>query len=174
MPAPPATVVNALEMIKSDPSKILGLKTGPHESITPGQKIPRKDATSPPQVSFDVPDGTYLIVELDLDAPFNSFPFLSPILHWIAPGYTKQESNILNSMTPAIASYAPPGPPPGSGPHRYVFLLYEQPENFNAAKYAAPEGKEMGIRPRIRFDYATFEKDLELGPVLAANYYASN
>lgn len=40
------------------------------------------DAQTTPEIIFDAPLGrTYIIVNLDLDAPFPSFPFLGPILH---------------------------------------------------------------------------------------------
>jgi hypothetical protein len=35
------TVTAALALIKSDPSKILGLTVGSHEITTPGQEVPR-------------------------------------------------------------------------------------------------------------------------------------
>ena len=39
------------------------------------------DAKTAPELSFDAPPGTYVAVNLDLDAPFPSFAFMSPILH---------------------------------------------------------------------------------------------
>jgi phosphatidylethanolamine-binding protein (PEBP) family uncharacterized protein len=67
-----------------------------------------------------------------------------------------------------VASYIPPGPPPPSAPHRYVFLLYEQPEGFEATKFPITYLK------RMRYDLAAFEKEAELGPVIASNYFMSN
>ena len=70
--------------------------------------------------------------------------------------------------------YAGPAPPPGSSPHRYVFLLYEQPEGFDMVKFASPGGKKVGILPRIRYNLKAFEEKANLGPVLACNYFLSN
>lgn len=82
----------------------------------------------------------------------------------------------LKADAPFIANWIGPEPPPGSGPHRYVFLLYEQPEGFEAAgkKYAPAEGKEMGIWGRVRFDLDGFEREVGLGKAVAANYFLSN
>jgi hypothetical protein len=57
--------------------------------------------------------------------------------------------------------------------HRYVFLLFEQPADFDAKKYAPKEGKKMGNWPRMRYDFAKFEKEIKLGPVVAVNYFQS-
>jgi phosphatidylethanolamine-binding protein len=71
-------------------------------------------------------------------------------------------------------NYAGPGPPPPSSPHRYVFLLYDQPEGFDTTKFASPGGKNVGIRPRMRYDLKAFEKEAKLGQVVACNYFLSN
>lgn len=83
-------------------------------------------------------------------------------------------TNLVANGTPFIADYAGPGPPPFSSPHRYVFMLYEQPEGFSLTKYAPSGGKNMGIRQRMRYDLGAFEKEAKLGPVVACNYFLSN
>lgn len=100
---------------------------------------------------------------------------MGPILHWIQSGLTGTDvGTTLSSNVPAVASFLAPSPPPGSGPHRYVFLLYEQPEGFDVKRFAPANGQEMGIMQRVRYDLANFEKEAGLGPVVAANYFTSN
>lgn len=112
---------------------------------------------------------------MDLDAPFTGFAVMSPILHWMQPGFKPQAGTTnLTTEAPFVANYAGPGPPPGSGPHRYVFLLYEQPDGFEVSKYAPAGGKELGITGRMRYDLAGFEKKAGLGSVVAATYFCSN
>jgi phosphatidylethanolamine-binding protein (PEBP) family uncharacterized protein len=119
-----------------------------------------------------------MVINLDLDAPFPSFNVLSPVLHWIQPGLQPQISDgvtkLLSSDTTWIVDYAGPGPPPGSAVHRYLFLLYEQPEEFDPQKWAPPKGKSVSPLNRMRYDLGAFEKKIGLGPVLAANYFCSN
>jgi len=55
-----------------------------------------------------------------------------------------------------------------------VFLLYEQPKSLVPAKFAPEGGKEMGMKPRIKYDLAAFVKEAGLGPVVACNYFVSN
>jgi phosphatidylethanolamine-binding protein (PEBP) family uncharacterized protein len=126
-------------------------------------------------------DGTYIVISLDIDAPFRSFNVLGPILHWIQPGLTPETASGDNSTkvlsaagTPFVANYIGPAPPPGSSPHRYIFLLYAQPPAFDGAKYAPADGKKLGNWSRMRYDLGAFEKEANLGPVLACNYFCSN
>jgi phosphatidylethanolamine-binding protein (PEBP) family uncharacterized protein len=139
------------------------------------------DAQEAPELSFNAPTGTYLVINLDLDAPFPSFPFMAPINHWIQSGLVPQPASgdgaapkLVAHDTPWIFDWAPPGPPPGSAPHRYLFLLYAQPEGFDVKEHAAADGKKVGMWGRPRYDLAAFEKKVGLGPVLAANYFNSN
>jgi phosphatidylethanolamine-binding protein len=73
-----------------------------------------------------------------------------------------------------IANYIGPGPPPGSSPHRYVFLLYKQPDEFEFEDYAPPKGKTYGNMARMRYDLAAFEAKAKLGKPVAVNYFTSN
>jgi len=66
--------------------------------------------------------------------------------------------------------YAGPEPPPMSKPHRYVFLLYEQPEGLDAGK----GGKKVGIWPRMRWDPGKFAREVKLGEVVAGSWILSN
>jgi hypothetical protein len=134
------------------------------------------DAVSPPSISWPSASETitYLIVNLDLDPPFVSFPFLGPALHWIQPGVKASPEKVLTSSDPFVADYAGPGPPPGSGPHRYCFLLYEQPAGFDGNKWAPPNGQSFPISKRIRYDLGAWEKEAGLGNPLAVGWFKSN
>ncbi|XXG99467.1 hypothetical protein Hte_005806 [Hypoxylon texense] len=178
----PNSVKTALSLIETDKSKVLGLTVGKHADVQPGQFIPKADATAAPELSFASlsPDKTYVILSVDLDAPFPSFSVLGPALHWIQPGLKAVPLGgaaggfgLETGDEPFVANYAPPGAPSISAPHRYVFLLYEQPAGFDGSKLAPPGGKEMGIGPRIRFDVDKWVKESNLGPPVAVNYFNS-
>lgn len=132
------------------------------------------DAQVPPSLAFAVPENTYIAIALDIDAPFPSFGVLGPILHWIQPGLVPSPSSTqLTTTSPFVVDYIGPAPPPGSASHRYIFLLYEQPKDFDSEKYAPPGGQKFGLWKRVRYDLGTFEKETGLGKVLAANYFLS-
>ncbi|KAF2655725.1 PEBP-like protein [Lophiostoma macrostomum CBS 122681] len=173
---PTQIVARALKIIEEDTSKILGLALEKHANIQPGQLIPKADAATPPELQFAAasPDKSYIAICLDLDAPFASIPFASPINHWTQSGFrlsTSAGNGRLETSDPFIVNWAPPGPPPISGPHRYLFALYEEPSGFDV-KSLAP-GKEVGIPPRFRYNVDAWARSIGLGHVLAANYFRS-
>ncbi|KKK16035.1 hypothetical protein P175DRAFT_0513075 [Aspergillus ochraceoroseus IBT 24754] len=177
------SIKKALSLIQNDASKVLGLNVGRYEDVQPGQYIPRADAQSHPDLFSRSlsPSSTYMVVGLDIDAPFPSFGVLGPILHWIQGGLqpTPSECNpgiyyTLEVTAPFVANYIGPAPPPGSSPHRYIFILYEQPAGFDAKKYAPPNGQNLGNIHRMRYNLDAWEKEIQLGPIVAANYFKSN
>ena len=117
----------------------------------------------------------YMVVCLDLDPPFVSFPFAGPINHWLQSGFRLSQfggSGKLETTDPFVINYFRPEPPPGAAPHRYLFLLYEQPIDFPVTSYAP--GKAVGVPARIRYDLDAWERNIGLGGVLAATYFKSN
>lgn len=79
---------------------------------------------------------------------------------------------ILLAATPGHAA----GPPPGSSPHRYLILLYEQPEGLaegGGKKFAPKEGKEMGLGQRVRTSLDEWVVKLGLGEPVAVNFFTS-
>ena len=117
---------------------------------------------------------TYLVICIDTDAPFPSFGFLSPMLHWIQPNVKVSKAGDLDLSAPFIANYIFPAPPPGSGPHRYIFYLYEQPAGFKAENFTPADGKEVGNMARIRFNLEAWTKAANLGRLAAFNYFTCN
>jgi hypothetical protein len=57
--------------------------------------------------------------------------------------------------------------------HRYVFLLYEQPE-VDLKEWALATGQSMGPFGRMRYELEAFEQRIGLRPAVAANYFCSN
>ncbi|KIX01097.1 uncharacterized protein Z518_10163 [Rhinocladiella mackenziei CBS 650.93] len=171
-----------LILIKNDPSKILGLTIGiGKHNPQPGDYIPEVDAQPPPELSFKSlnlsldSSKTYMVVGLDIDAPFPSLDVLGPILHWIQPDFKVDKNSLfLKSAEPFVANYISPGPPPGSAPHRYIFFLYEQPSQFDGKKYAPPGGKKLSNWNRMRCSLDEWEKKAGLDSVLAVNYFKSD
>ena len=142
-----------------------------------------------PQIFFPAAtvDGVYIVVCIDLDAPFTGFAFLAPILHWLQTGLRASPSpgtttggespnvELTAAGTAPLVHYAGAGPPPGSGPHRYLFLLYRQPEDFDAKKVApAAEGQQVGRLARMRYDFAGLVRNGKFGQPVAGQWFVSN
>lgn len=116
------------------------------------------------------------MIAIDIDAPFQSWRGLGPILHWVQPGFKADPSTgKLTSSEPFITNYIGPAPPPPSGPHRYCFFLYKQPETLDVSKYAPKDGKKVGNVARMWFDLEKYEKEMGLTEgIVAGNYFVSN
>ncbi|KAJ7794372.1 phosphatidylethanolamine-binding protein [Mycena olivaceomarginata] len=78
--------------------------------------------------SFGADGPKYTLAMFDPDAPSAAQPTSRQFRHWVA------------KPTPAAepTPYRPPGPPKGSGLHRYTFTLYREPPSFTLSE-DAPE-----------------------------------
>jgi len=73
---------------------------------------------------------TYVVTLTDPDAPSRDDPKWSEMCHWIAANISIHTDTL--SVLPALTSsgsddvmpYKPPGPPPKTGKHRYVLLVF--------------------------------------------------
>lgn len=110
-------------------------------------------------------------------------PMMSPILHWLQPNLVPKPlqngSFVLaaEAGAPVVANWLAPAPPPGASPHRYLFLLYEQPYGFDVQRLRlalAKEGKEVGMMKRVKWDLEVFVRENGLGAVVVANYFLCN
>ncbi|KAL4249293.1 PEBP-like superfamily protein [Abortiporus biennis] len=92
--------------------------TGRPIQVHAGIQLPRNATAIPP--IFTVrnrvfsPRQEFVVAAVDLDAPTPQSPINAQIRHFLGGNFTPQ-----------------PTPPAGSDPHRYVFLLFEQPNGFN-------------------------------------------
>ncbi|KAF9524733.1 PEBP-like protein [Crepidotus variabilis] len=128
-----------------------------------GSKIPREDTIEEPKIkiqpllapeainaggetlSKSKSDGavSYTLVLTDPDAPSKADPKYGQWRHWVLTGVQLPAANAAETegvfaLKPKAASttYIPPTPPPGSGLHRYVFLLFQEP----AGGFTVPQG----------------------------------
>jgi len=81
-----------------------------------------------------------------------------PVLHWLVANF--QQQDLKDGHT--LYSYNGPAPPAGSGPHRYIFLLYQSIDTI-------PE-KKIESEQRLRFPLQKFVTDNRLG-LLDATYF---
>lgn len=60
------------------------------------------------------------------DAKSRDEPIWAPFAHWIQGGYLPSDAGAPIDGKPLL-EYMGPAPPEGTGPHRYVVLLYREP-----------------------------------------------
>ena len=76
-----------------------------------------------PKIEYDPkPNTLYTLIMHDPDAPVGN------LLHWIVVNI---DGNSINNGD-TLLEYKGPAPPKGSGSHRYMFLLLEQPEKITS------------------------------------------
>jgi phosphatidylethanolamine-binding protein len=101
--------------------------------VTFGNLLTPAGTQHKPHVSFALseedPDALYTLVLTDPDAPTRGDKKWSEYAHYVASGIkigiAPQEPFVVNNSHD-ILSYVGPAPPPKTGKHRYVFLLYKQ------------------------------------------------
>jgi phosphatidylethanolamine-binding protein (PEBP) family uncharacterized protein len=151
-----------------EPTALLSLNFGTGD-VQPGQKFAKEQVGPTPAVtvtaasSSDKLDGTYTLAMIDADV-VDADISKGVTRHWLVNGVKVEGGKVTNASATAITAYAGPWPAAGSGPHRYVVALYDQPEAF-----AAPEGFT-GTLPVDVFVWSDYVKDSKLGALVAANY----
>ncbi|KAF9264921.1 PEBP-like protein [Marasmius fiardii PR-910] len=151
-----------------NPTALLTINFAGVGDLTPGQLLTPEQTAPTPTISFTPAnssvklDGNFTIFMVDADIAGTTDPNVNR--HWLVNGVTVQDNKLSNSSATAITSYAGPGPSEGSGPHRYVIILYQQPAEFIApADFRDPIGV-------TKMNLQTYVLDSKLGPVVAANY----
>lgn len=81
-------------------------------------------------------DDKFILVLTDPDAPSNTDNKWSQYLHWLITDLKLEQSKkdssnytLIYNQGKEIFKYSGPAPPPNTGPHRYVYLLYKQDPN---------------------------------------------
>ena len=108
--------------------------------------------------------GKGLLIMIDPDV--NILGSKRPFLHWLIPDVdlSNETANVPTTGS-NIVRYFPPSPPAGDPPHRYTFLLYSQPNNFQIpSKYSNLKQSALG------FDVNAFTTASGLGQPKAANF----
>ncbi|KAI5967174.1 TFS1 [Candida margitis] len=129
---------------------LLSIEYGPTELVTLGNTLPVSGTQEPPKIQLTLNSPTedgkiesinegdkFILVLTDPDAPSNTDHKWSEYLHWLVTDielpHLKTESGepeishfIDASQGKEVFKYEGPGPPPKTGKHRYVFLLFKQ------------------------------------------------
>ncbi|KAI1375610.1 PEBP-like protein [Hypoxylon crocopeplum] len=123
-------------------------------------------------------DVTYTITITDPDAPSRENPEWSEFCHFIATGVTvsSDSSDVLRlAGLDDVMPYKPPGPPPKTGKHRYVFLLFA-PANgtTDRLRLSKPGDRKHWGTGKERHGVRDWADENGLEPVAANFIYAQN
>jgi len=134
------------DVVKEAPPKKLTLVYSDGSVVDGGNEMLIASTQSPPTVSFPTePSHYYSLLMLDPDNDTRQTHIYRQFLHWMVvniPGVAGgQGVDVSRGFT--VSPYMGCAPDPGSGRHRYVFLLYEQ------SGLVATEGVKTLGEPRL-------------------------
>lgn len=128
-----------------------------------------------PALDFSKASGkSHVVMMVDLDAPGGaSDDSYSPLLHWLTPVDSGEDSFPRNaSLADAFAPYVGPAPPVGTGAHRYVVLLFTNPnDNFDIPS-SFKDLDMSNITNRFVFDIQKFTDEGNFN-LVAANWFTT-
>lgn len=94
------------------------------KTVEYGEELTPTDVIEKPIVTYNGTQEKYqTLLMVDSDVPGRSNPYIRSFRHWFVgniPGNNIEEGS-------TISKYVGLGTPEGTGYHRYVFLVYEQP-----------------------------------------------
>ncbi|KAF9014360.1 PEBP-like protein [Hymenopellis radicata] len=112
--------------------------------------------------------GPFVVATVDPDAPTPQAPNIAQVRHFLGgnfiTGSPACEAELLVNTTPAISEWQQPTPPAGSDAHRYIFLVFNQPDAFNDQTLVNT------ATPITLFNISAFGEAVGLGNPIAGNF----
>ncbi|KAF7355501.1 Splicing factor 3B subunit 6-like protein [Mycena sanguinolenta] len=143
-------------------------------NATPGANLTTQQTANEPQFVLTASDtaaasnAEFVVALFDPDAPTPQNTSLAQFRHFLGAGFQWNASTgVLSNTTVALTEFFPPGPPPGSDPHRYTVLVYVQSEDF-ASKASSVVNAST---PRTNFNMSAFSEELGLGAPVAGTFF---
>ncbi|KAI6204128.1 hypothetical protein M3Y94_00636400 [Aphelenchoides besseyi] len=154
------------DIIDISPSVLLSVKY-PENGIEVqlANELRVSEVKSQPIVEWEADkNALYTLVKVDPDALSRDNPIYRSWLHWLVvniPG-----NQLANGKE--IASYKGAGPPPKTGLHRYVFLVFKQNNKIDGYELKDGDRKNFNLREFIN------KNRLESTPIAGAFYETKN
>uniref|UniRef100_A0A2H1X2U3 SFRICE_002482 n=1 Tax=Spodoptera frugiperda TaxID=7108 RepID=A0A2H1X2U3_SPOFR len=152
------------DVLSVAPAEYLTVKFPSGAEVNGGNVLTPTLVKDVPTLSWNAnPDLFYTVVNTDPDAPSRADPVSREFAHWLVGNVPGDDI----AAGDRLMQYVGAGPSLGSGLHRYVFLVYQQP-----AKLEFDEPRiDMTAENRRAFSIANFAKKYNLGDPIAGNFY---
>nr|WEY07714.1 phosphatidylethanolamine-binding protein [Ephestia kuehniella] len=153
------------DVVPVAPAALAQVKYPSGSVVQEGNELTPTQVKDVPSVSWPAETGAfYTLAMTDPDAPSRAEPTYREWHHWLVgniPG-----DNVSAGET--LSAYVGSGPPPKTGLHRYVFLVYKQPGKLN---FDEPRLTNTSDANRGKFSIAKFAAKYKLGNPVAGNFY---
>jgi phosphatidylethanolamine-binding protein (PEBP) family uncharacterized protein len=152
------------DVIDDITKSVVEVSYGTHK-VDMGNILTPTIAQNPPTVSWNADSNKmYALIMTDPDAPSRKDPKFREWHHWLVVNI--RGGDVANGEV--LSDYIGAGPPEGTGLHRYVFLVYEQPSQltFDEKKLTNRSGDGRG-----KFSARNFAKKHNLGAPVAGNFF---
>ncbi|KAL0933448.1 mitochondrial 54S ribosomal protein mL38 [Colletotrichum truncatum] len=152
--------------------------------MMPGAKLKMKEVKMPFEFSVEnvinarnlTRNSRFIIHMIGPDSPSRENPTERNMRHYLAGNFTVEQTKsavlssamIMTNSSPAFNEYMPPEPKSGSGMHRYVYLLYVQPERLNKMGFDMVGINQMN---RKNFNLSSFRKMAGLDRPIGGTYF---
>lgn len=138
----------------------------PNKKVDLGNELRPNDTLEAPAISYEADsDSFYTLMMVDPDAPSRKVPIFREWQHWLVVNIPATE--LKDGKT--IREYLKCGPPPFTGLHRYVFLLFKQTDKIDFNESHSSNTYVF----RARFSTKKFIKKYNLGNPVAGNFFLS-
>lgn len=130
-----------------------------------GSLVRKSQASETPKVTFsplspaESSNQSLTFVLIDPDAPTPDDPKFAYWRHWVVANISSSAADVSAGKT--LTEYLAPGPKDESGPHRYLFLLFKEPEDLKLEK-SDVGGEEFVERRSFTADEFVRKHGLEL------------
>ena len=111
----------------------------PSKSPSNGSLARVSEVKEKPSVTFSATSNSssaqsFTFLLIDPDAPTPDDPKFAYWRHWVVTNIPLSSGSGDVSQGKTLTQYLAPGPKDESGPHRYLFLLFKEPEGFSIEK----------------------------------------
>ncbi|KIP07988.1 hypothetical protein PHLGIDRAFT_117643 [Phlebiopsis gigantea 11061_1 CR5-6] len=157
-----------------DPLALMSVTFDGVGEISPGQSLTQTQVAPTPGIAITPANstvqlsGNFTLVMADA-GPVGTDESAGQTRHWLVNSVTVANGtdplNVSTSSGVAITKYAGPAPAQGSGAHRYVILLFAQPESFTPPSNLSTAGVPVSV-----FNLNDYVQSTGLGAIVAGTY----
>lgn len=156
------------DVITAAPSEFLEITYSNSVKVVMGKELTPTQVKNKPTVKWTAKDTEYYtLAMIDPDAPSRASPKFREWHHWLLGNIYGGDMN----KAEVLSDYIGAGPPKGTGLHRYVFLVYKQPEKCNFSKVLKLHSNSGDNRGK--FSISKFSQEYKIGLPIAGNFYVA-